>query len=379
MHRLTSSAVSTSSIKGSLTYLPTYTRSVAILVVAAILSLKTGMECHGTVVLSYPDAPFLPSLLRALVVWYWWALVALVLWAWSERSVKPLSFSPRIIMAQLAVGCVLAGMHMALLNQTVIALGQHWPSWGRFFAPFGRYCGERFSLDLTIYSFIYIFSSLIRARVDARSASMQRIELERQLSQAQLHALQMQLEPHFLFNTLNSISSLVDLQRNGEASEALTHLNTILRTALERGTPVKVPFHEELRTIQSYLAIQKMRFADRLEVRFDTTPEALDGLVPSFLLQPIVENAIQHGIAPMKRGGILEASVRRCEDKLQLRVRDNGDAPSKTATKGHGIGLRNTRERLNLFYPDLYKFQAAKRSVGGYEVLIEIPYERLPA
>ncbi len=379
MRQPTSLATPSSQNGGSLAHVAAHSRSLAVLVVAGILSCKTGMECHSTVILSYPDAPFVPSLLRAFVVWYWWAVVALVLWAWMERSAKPLGLQPRVILTQLAAGCVLAGLHMALLSETVIVLSGHWPSWGRFFAPFGRYSGERFSLDLTIYAFIYISSSLIRSQIDARRASMQRSELQRQLSQAQLQALQMQLEPHFLFNTLNSIASLVDLHRNDEASEAIAHLNTILRASLERGTSAKVPFHEEFAAIQSYLAIQKMRFADRLEIHFDTTPEALEGLVPSFLLQPIVENAIQHGIAPMKRGGVLQASVRRCKDKLQLCVRDNGDALGKAATKGHGIGLRNTRERLKLFYPDLHTFQAAKLVTGGYEVFIEIPYEKVSA
>ena len=267
---------------------------------------------------------------------------------------------------------------MGLLRLTMLALGAHWPLWGRYFQPLGRFSSDRFWLDLTIYGFIYISISLLRMRVDARTASMQKNNLERQLSQAQLQALQMQLEPHFLFNTLNSIDSLVDLRRNEEASHALAHLNTILRTALERGTPAKVPFHEEMRAIESYLAIQKMRFGDRLETRMDTSQDALDGLVPTFLLQPIVENAIHHGLSSMKRGGILETTVRRVDDKLQLCVRDNGSS-AELPTKGHGIGLSNTRERLMFFYPKMHRFLAGKRASGGYEVFIEIPYEKLPA
>lgn len=346
--------------------------------VAAILTVKTAMECHSTLQLAHFDAPFLPSFLRAVVVWYWWAGVALVLWMFGKHSSKPLLLSKTAIAMQLVVGCCLAAAHMALLRVTMLTLGAHWPAWGLYFRPLGHLSGERFSLDLTIYGFIYISSALIRLQVDARTASMQKNDLERQLSQAQLQALQMQLEPHFLFNTLNSITSLVDLQRNDEASLALGHLNTILRTALERGTPAKVPFHEELRAIESYLAIQKLRFSDRLEVRFETSPEALDGLVPSFLLQPIVENAIHHGISRMKRGGLLETTIRRVDDKLQLSVRDNGNAPG-IALKGHGIGLRNTRERLTFFYPNLHRFKAGVRPSGGYEVFIEIPYEKLPA
>ncbi len=356
-----------------------HSRTLGVAAVAGMLSIKTAMECHGAMVLAHFNAPLLPSLLRAFVVWYWWALVALALWALGERTGKLLTFSRQMILVQLSLGCALASIHMALLSFAVTLIGRHWPPWGQFFSAFERYSGERFSLDLTIYSFIYVVCSLMHSQVDARRASLQRSELEKQLSQAQLQALQMQLEPHFLFNTLNSISSLVDLRRNEEASEAISHLNTILRTALESGQPAKVPFHEELKGIQSYLAIQKMRFADRLEVRIETMPEAMDGLVPSFLLQPIVENAIQHGIAPMKRGGILEASVRRVEDKLQLSVRDNGNAVPKAGSKGYGIGLRNTQERLSLFYPNLHKFQASKRASGGFEVFIEIPYERLPA
>ena len=354
-------------------------KTLAVFAVAGILSMKTAMECHAGMVLGHFNGPLLPSLLRALVVWYWWAFVALVLWVLGERTIKPLRFSGEIVLIQLGVGCVLASLHMAVLNETVIMIGKHWPLWGQFFYPFGHHSGKRFSLDLTIYSFIYIFCSLAHSQVDAHRLFMQRSELERQLSKAQLHALQMQLEPRFLFNALNSISSLVDFRRNEEASAALSHLNTILRTALERGTPVKVPFHEELNAIQSYLAIQKMRFADRLEVHIETAPEAMDALVPCFLLQPIVENAIQHGSAPMKRGGILEASVRRVDDRLRLSVRDNGDTIPKTASKGHGIGLSNTRERLRLFYPHLHQFRAAKRASGGYEVFIESPYEEVSA
>ncbi len=242
---------------------------LAVLIVAGILSVKTGTECHSTIICTYANAPFLPSFLRALVVWYWWAIVALVLWAWSKRSAKPLSLKPSVILAQLAAGCLLAGLHMALLSQVVLQLSRVWPTWGRFFLPFPSYSGERFSLDLTIYAFIFISSSLIRSQVDARRASMQSSELQRQLSQAQLQALQMQLEPHLLSNTLNSISSLVDLHRNGEASEAIAHLNTILRTALERGTPAKVPLHEDVKAFRATLP--SGRCASPIASRFTST------------------------------------------------------------------------------------------------------------
>jgi sensor histidine kinase YesM len=237
---------------------------------------------------------------------------------------------------------------------------------------------ERFGTDVVIYGFIFGVSGFLYSHLQTQQTLIQKLEVERQLSQAQLHALQMQLEPHFLFNTLNALNSLVDLGRNKEASQTLAHLNTILRSTLQRGAPEKIPFVEELRVIESYLAIQRVRFSNRLQVKIETTPEALEALVPCFLLQPIVENAIHHGIAPMRKGGLVETSVRRVGDKLWMQVRDNGAGPGH-ASKGHGIGIRNTRERLVYFYPEAHEFVATAREGGGYEVTIQIPFERVSA
>jgi LytS/YehU family sensor histidine kinase len=182
------------------------------------------------------------------------------------------------------------------------------------------------------------------------------------------------MEPHFLFNTLNTITSLVDLGRSHEASEMLSHLDVILRRTLHQRIPGKIPFHEELRVVEGYLAIQKARFSDRLKVRIETSEEALQGLVPCFLLQPIVENAVQHGIAAMENGGMIEARIVKSGDRLRMQVRDTG-AAVESSTAGHGIGLSSTRDRLAHFYPGVHRFSAGPLSTGGYEVTIEIPYE----
>src|SRR6202034_404315 len=140
--------------------------------------------------------------------------------------------------------------------------------------------------------------------------AMKSLALQQQLSEAQLRALQMQLEPHFLFNTLNAITTLVELGRQREASEMLGHLNAILKSTLKRTTPEKVPLSQELEVVENYLAIEQVRFADRLRIEIKVDPSALDGLVPCFLLQPIVENAIRHGIAHCENDGVVEASAK---------------------------------------------------------------------
>ncbi len=186
----------------------------------------------------------------------------------------------------------------------------------------------------------------------------------------------MQLEPHFLFNTLNAITTLVELGRQKEATEMLSHLYVILKSTLKRTTPEKVPLSQELEMMENYLAIEQVRFADRLRIEIKVDSAALDGLVPCFLLQPIAENAIRHGIAHCENQGLIEASARREGSSLLLRVCDSGHSPHRPSPNGHGIGLKNTRERLSHFYRDEYAMQAQTLVTGGFEVAIRIPYER---
>ena len=155
----------------------------------------------------------------------------------------------------------------------------------------------------------------------------------------------------------------------------LSHLNAILKATLAVSTPEKIMLAQELQTIDSYLAIEQARFTDRLRVEMKVDPTALDGLVPCFLLQPIVENAIRHGIGRREKGGVIQASVARNGDRLQLCVSDNGPGINGTSASGHGIGLKNTRERLAHFYQDSYELTISAPLSGGYAVSIIIPYE----
>jgi LytS/YehU family sensor histidine kinase len=227
-----------------------------------------------------------------------------------------------------------------------------------------------------LYGFVFGITGIVQFQVRAQHDALKSLELQRQLTAAHLRALQMQLEPHFLFNTLNAITTLVELDRRQDATAMLSHLNAILKSTLQRTTPEKVPLSRELEMMENYLAIEQVRFADRLRVEIKVEPAALDGLVPCFLLQPIVENAIRHGIANCENEGLVEASARREGANLLLRVRDSGGGPGKQPQNGHGIGLSNTKERLAYFYRDEYAMKAQPMESGGFEVAITIPYER---
>ena len=335
--------------------------------VSVVLALLTADECHSIT--------HFPSLVYGLVLWGWWGIIAGTLWNLGARRHAATAFSGRALAIHLPVALVFGFVHLALLW----ALG-FMEGWGSTQTPQSvwRYLinPNRYGLEILIYGFVFGIVGVIQQQIRAQREAMKSLELERQLSAAQLRALQMQLEPHFLFNTLNAITTLVELGRQAEAVEMLGHLNAILKCTLQRSNPEKIPLSQELEIVENYLAIEQVRFADRLRIEIKVEPNALDSLVPCFLLQPIVENAIRHGIAQCENEGVVQASARREGDFLRLRVSDSGSPTNEKSKPGNGIGLKNTRERLSHFYQDAFEMQALPLEKGGFEVAITIPYER---
>lgn len=347
---------------------------VAVCLIAGFLVVWTAQECDRNLALHHLQSSFAPSLLYGCVYWIWWVVVTLVLWTLADRWPAALKPSQLTVMAHLGAACVLAILHIALLQHTLWLVSWYWPAWGRLFHAVWVWTLERFGVELAIYGFIGGACAFLHSRMQAQ----QKLEVERQLAQAQLKALQMQMEPHFLFNALNAVTSLVDQRKNDAAMETLAHLNMILRMTLQRRNPEKVPLTEELQLIESYLAIQKVRFADRIQIEIDTTPEARRGLVPYFLLQPLVENAVRHGIEGKKEGGLIQTKADKIGNHLWMQVRDNGGGMTAARADGHGIGLGNIRERLAFFYPGEHQFDIETPSEGGYQVTIQIPFEEAP-
>ena len=202
--------------------------------------------------------------------------------------------------------------------------------------------------------------------------------LEAQLAQAELQALKMQLQPHFLFNTLHSISALLHKDVNA-ADTMIARLGDFLRLTLENAGTQEVSLQEEIEFLRCYLEIEKMRFRDRLSVHINIEPEVFAARVPNLILQPIVENAIRHGIAPRSRPGRIEIYARRQDGVLQVQVTDDGPGlPVNGNSKGilkEGVGLANTQARLQQIYGNAHRLDLANAPLGGLTVTLEIPFE----
>lgn len=195
--------------------------------------------------------------------------------------------------------------------------------------------------------------------------------------QAQLKMLRYQLNPHFLFNTLNAISTLILDNANDTANRAVGRLSDFLRYTLDNDPMKRVTLASELHALDLYLEIEKVRFGERLTVKKEIEETALDALVPSLIMQPLIENAIKYAVTPSEEGGTLKITARVHGDVLMLQLADNGPGldDSRPPGKPGGVGLKNTRERLRQLYGDAQAFTLAPNDPSGLIITINLPYE----
>jgi two-component system LytT family sensor kinase len=232
-----------------------------------------------------------------------------------------------------------------------------------------------------IYSLILLFVHAYSYYRSYQAAMLLKVQVEGQLSQAQLQALKMQLQPHFLFNTLHSISALLNKDKEA-ARKMIARLGDFLRLTLENSGAQEVTLQQEIEFLTCYLEIQRVRFQDRLTTSLDVEAEALDAQVPNLILQPIVENAIRHGISQRSTPGLIEIQAKRQNGVLRIRVRDNG--PGLPVNRSHeklfqkGLGLANTQTRLMRLYGNAHRFELANDPGGGLVVTLEIPVTHAP-
>ncbi|HEX5760855.1 MAG TPA: histidine kinase [Thermoanaerobaculia bacterium] len=226
----------------------------------------------------------------------------------------------------------------------------------------------------TYYANLLVYLALVVGAAVAeqsRRARVREAELERGLTQAQLDMLRLQLQPHFMFNALNTISSLV-MDDPAAAQRMIARLADLLRRALDPANAGEVPLAGELESARAFLAIEEVRFGERLEVLIASDPEAEAALVPGLLLQPLLENAIRHGIARRPGAGRLELRVERRGEWLRLSVWDDG--PGSETPPRPGIGLSNVTARLERLYGGRHRFAFAAPPRGGTEVVVEVPW-----
>jgi sensor histidine kinase YesM len=206
----------------------------------------------------------------------------------------------------------------------------------------------------------------------------QRERLESQASSAQLAMLRYQLNPHFLFNTLNSISTLVLLKQTERANAMLARLSSFLRYTLANESTAKVTLAQEVETLKLYLEIEKMRFEDRMRPHFRIEPDTIGAKLPSLLLQPLIENAIKYAVTPSEDGADIWITASREGEAVRIEVADNGNCDGcadAALSPSTGVGLTNIRERLAQAYGRAHGFTSKKNEHGGFSVIIEIPYQ----
>jgi two-component system LytT family sensor kinase len=241
--------------------------------------------------------------------------------------------------------------------------------------PFFAHVLSRTFMDIPRYWYVLLITQTIAYYGKYQERQLISSQLEAQLARAQLEVLKIQLEPHFLFNTLNSIAALA--RYDGEAAEHMTlQLADLLRMSLDGAGVQEVPLRQELMFLQKYVDIQQTRFRDRLQVETEIDPCTLDTLVPNLILQPLVENAIRHGIGPRRAPGTIRISTWRDHDDVWMEIRDDG--AGLTRGRGvlppEGVGLRNTRGRLQQLYNRDHAMVLDDAPGGGCMVKIRVPY-----
>jgi two-component system, LytTR family, sensor kinase len=318
------------------------------------------------------EIPWSFILVTRMSDWYFWALLTPFIF-WLGRRFP---FGRKNRWRNLWLIFVPVGLLTALIHITAVAYLMH--SWSPDNLSFTTMVGKVsyfYPFSLLVYSGILAFFFVFDYNRKYQERELQAAHLKVELSQAQLRALQMQLQPHFLFNALHSISTLT-FKDPETANLMLVKLSDLLRISLMNNEIIEVPLERELFFLQTYLDIEQIRFQDRLEVNFEIEPQTIEALVPSLILQPLVENSIRHGISRHWGKGVIEILAQRKDQKLYLKVRDNGLGVSEgdNGAFHEGVGLSNTRSRLESLYGENFFFELSQAPAGGIEANIIIPF-----
>jgi len=319
------------------------------------LGLISGMQVWLSMIMHGHSVPLLVG--HYVLVWEGWlALTWAIVRLTNRVPLIPLTSSAFLIHSFAAI--VAAVLHISfwiMLTLTMKPFDRMNPTWAT--TPVSELLFLRLPIELILYLTV--------------AGAAQAIQLERSLMNARLHALELQLQPHFLFNTLNTISSLVRAEQNSDAVTMIAGLSDLLRYTLDRAGRQRVTLEEESAMVERYLQIQQGRFPDRLSISVDVAPDVRRATVPTFILQPLAENAIRHGIARSAAAGVVSVRAFRRDTHVQIEVFNSGTIP---ATHDEGIGLQNTRERLRQLYGNDHRFEL-RAERDGVLASILLPYQ----
>jgi two-component system, LytTR family, sensor kinase len=338
------------------------------------VGLVLSTEVYFNVRVREPDVSFMtvamPQYVRVL---YWALLTPFIL---RLRRTFPFrrgklggSISLHVSASFLVMAVFFLGRMAYILLREGESLAGFWEMAHRSF--FGRNL-----IDIAFYWAVIAFGHTQQLQQRVKNEELKAAQLESRLMETELKALKQQLHPHFLFNTLNTISVLVREKRNEEAVHLIARLSALLRMSLDSTRVHEVTLRQEMEFLKPYLEIQKARFLDRLTVHTDIAPEALEAKIPNLLLQPLVENAIVHGVTAKNAPGTIEIKGQAKEGNLYLEVRDDGpgfSSPDQERVK-EGIGLSNTRTRLSKIYGTRCQMLLRSQKGGGASVQIVLPF-----
>lgn len=365
--------------------------------------------------------PSSPAVRRWMI--YWFAWTAAGLFYISQDFMTRLSRNESIPWRNVVIGWMAAMYICAVFTPAILRIGRHWPlEQARRWQLAALHLGASvifslvstalevpvlvalgmlpvangpmsFARDVWIllpydlhggiirYWAVVALQALFRSNQEARRREREALELKvqsaqlaEQLTSSQLSALKMQLHPHFLFNTLSAIMVLVRQQKEREAETMLSRLSDLLRHTLDDVEAQEVPVWRELDFLRLYLSIEQVRFEDRLRVRIDADPEVTDALMPHMALQPIVENAVRHGLGQSEEPVLIHVRIVRANGHLALTVTDDGPGCPTPVFKEKGIGLANTRNRLERLYGAEARLSTENRSPRGVQVTMTLPY-----
>jgi signal transduction histidine kinase len=344
--------------------------------VAAVLALSVAAQTYLSM-LGHGHS-FRRMLAWQVTNWAFWACVAPYVLRRGARFMAHRPRGAREILGLVWLGSVLLSLHSVIAAQFTL--------WIQPFIPVATYdfveswvaqLPARFATDLLAYGLLVVLGGALWTYRRAQELEVRESRLETELARAELHALRLEIEPHFLFNTLNAITALVRFNDNRRAVDMLVDLGEIMRSNLDRPHGQFVTLATEIAWVKRYVGLQQARFGDRLAIDYRIADDCLEYQVPTLLLQPIVENAFRHGLGRQVQGGRLDVCAERVLDVLHITIADNGAGVSRDfdVESQAGTGLRNVRARLAQLYGGTASFEIRRASDAGTVVTIRLPLQ----